>query len=132
MELNREHFRAIIFYKLRRGLTQQVIRFRLLVFLIFCKTTGKQMVLYHSELIVLVVRLRHVQYFRKNRRPFAWKCFGREQLLLDLAYLETFIQPTAVCFRAHTRKSTNVINVFRSIAIVFLEHFFVQSTRAFF
>ena len=27
--------------------------------------------------VVLVVRLRHVQFFRKNRRSFAWKCFVR-------------------------------------------------------
>ena len=25
--------------------------------------------------VVLVVRLRHVQFFRKNKRSFAWKCF---------------------------------------------------------
>ena len=41
--------------------------------------------------VVLMVRLRHVQFFRKNRRSFAWKCFVREQLLLDLAHLETLI-----------------------------------------
>ena len=65
---------------------------RRLVFLISCKTT------------VLVLRLRHVQFFRKNWRSFAWKCFVRRQLLLDLAYLEKPIQSTAVYFRAH--KST--------------------------
>ena len=27
--------------------------------------------------VVLVVRLRHVQFFRKNRQSFAWKCFVR-------------------------------------------------------
>ena len=53
----------------------------------------------------LVFRLRHVQFFRKNRQSFPWKCFEREQLLLDLAHLETPIQSTAVYFRAHTRKS---------------------------
>ena len=56
--------------------------------------------------IVLVVRLRHVQFFRKNSRSFAWKCFVREQLLLNLAYLETPIQSSAIYFRAYTRKST--------------------------
>ena len=56
--------------------------------------------------VVLVVRLRHVQFFRKNRRIFAWKCLVREQLLLDLAHLETPIQSTAVYFRAKTHKST--------------------------
>ena len=55
--------------------------------------------------VVLVVRLRHVQFFRKNSRSFAWKCFVREQLLLDLGHLETPIQSTAVYFRAHKRES---------------------------
>ena len=54
--------------------------------------------------VVLVVRLRHVQFFRKNSRSFAWKCFVCEQLLLDLAHLETLLQSTAVYFRTHTRK----------------------------
>ena len=44
--------------------------------------------------------------FQKNRRSFAWKCFVRGQLLLDLAHLETPTQSTAVYFRTHTRKST--------------------------
>ena len=56
---------------------------------------------------ILVVLLRHVQFFGRNRRSFAWKCFVREQLLLDLVHLETPIQSTAVYFRAHTCKSTN-------------------------
>ena len=47
-----------------------------------------------------------VQFFRKNRRSFAWKCFVHEQLLLDLAHLETLIQSTAVYLRTHMRKST--------------------------
>ena len=55
--------------------------------------------------VALVVRLRHVQVFRKNRRSFAWKCFVCEQLLLNLSYIETPIQSTAVYFRAHTNKS---------------------------
>ena len=45
-------------------------------------------------------------FSEKNRRSFAWKCFVRKQLLLDLAHLETPIQWTAVYFRAYTRKST--------------------------
>ena len=56
--------------------------------------------------IVLVVRLQHVQFFRENKRSFAWKCFVPEQLLLDLAHLETPTQSTVVYFRAHTRKFT--------------------------
>ena len=45
-------------------------------------------------------------FLKKNRRSFAWKCFMSEQLLLDLAHLETTIQSTVVYFRAHMRKST--------------------------
>ena len=30
----------------------------------------------------------HVQFFGKNRQSFAWKCFVRDQLLLDLAHLK--------------------------------------------
>ena len=54
----------------------------------------------------LMVRLRHIQFFWKNRRLIALKCFVPEQLLLNLAHLETPIQPTAVYFRAYARKST--------------------------
>ena len=79
--------------------------------------------------VVLVIWLRHVQFFRKNRRPFAWKCFVREQLLFDLAHLKTPIQSTAVYFRiirVNPRSITchDAIDVFRSTATVFLEHFF--------
>ena len=85
-----------------------VIRLRRLVFLISWKTTGKQMVVYHSKLTVLrcsSATIATCPVFRKNRRSFAWKCFVREQLLLDLAHLETSIQITAVYFRAYTLKS---------------------------
>ena len=56
--------------------------------------------------VVLVVRLCEMSSFsEKNRQSFAWKCFVREQLLLDLTYLETPIQSIAVYFQAHMRKS---------------------------
>ena len=87
----------------------KVIRLRRLVFLISWKTTGKQMVVYHSELAFQRCSsgtIATCSIFPKNGRSFAWKCFVREQLLLDLAHLETSIQSTAVYFRAHTRKST--------------------------
>ena len=71
-----------------------------LVFLISWKTTVKQMVVYHSELTV--VRCSS----GTNKRSFAWKCFVRDQLWLDLAHLETPIESTAVYFRAHTSKFT--------------------------
>ena len=79
----------------------RVIRLRRLVFLLLLCTIQNSLLC-----VVLVVRLRHVQFFRKNRQSFSWKCFVRKQLLLDLAHLETPIQSTAVYFRAHTRKFT--------------------------
>ena len=87
----------------------RVIRLRRLVYLISWKTTGKQIVVYHAELIVLRCSsgtFATCPVFPKNRRLYAWKCFVREQPLLDLTHLETLILSTAVSFRAHTRKST--------------------------
>ena len=46
------------------------------------------------------------RFTKKNMRSFAWKCFVRQQLLLDLPHLETPIQSTAIYFRAHTFKTT--------------------------
>ena len=66
----------------------------------------KTLVVYHSELIVLHCSSGTTATCPKNRWSFAWKCFVRDQLLLDLAYLKTNIQKTAVYFRTHTRKST--------------------------
>jgi len=77
----------------------KMIRLRRLVFLISPNTSGKQMVVYHSELTVRrsckgTVVDDHL--YRRNKPPFASKCFVREQLLLDLARLERPIQSTAV------------------------------------
>ena len=86
-----------------------MIRLRRLVFLISWKTAGKRMGVYHSQITVLRCSsdmIATYPVFPKNRRSFAWKCFVLEQLLLDLVYLETPIQSTAVYFPAHTRKST--------------------------
>ena len=66
------------------------------------------MVVYHTELTVLHCSsgtIATCPVFSK-KQAFAWKCFVREQLLLDFAQPETPLQPTAVYFRAHTRKST--------------------------
>lgn len=41
--------------------------------------------------VFLIWRLRHVQFFPKTMRPFAWKCLMLQQLFWD--------------FQAHTRKS---------------------------
>ena len=74
-------------------------------------------------------------FFRNNRRLFPWKCFVRKQLLLDLPYLETSIQSTAVYFRAHTHKSMihHLLPCHRRVS----KHrdrsiSFTQSTRIFF
>ena len=64
----------------------------------------EEMVMYHSKLTVLRCAsgtIATCPVFQKKQV----KCFMREQLLLDLAHLETPIQSTAVYFRAHTRKS---------------------------
>ena len=88
----------------------RVIRLRRLVFLISWKTTGKQMVVYHSKLTVQRWSSGTIVtcpvFPQKNRWSFAWKCFVRDQLLMDLIHLKTAIQLTAVYFRVHTRKST--------------------------
>ena len=50
------------------------------------------MVKYHSELTVMRCSsgtIATCPVFPKKRRSFAWNCFVREQLLLDLAHLET-------------------------------------------
>ena len=86
----------------------RVIRHRRLVFWFLARLLANKWLCTTQNwhfCVVLVVQLRHIQFFRKNWRSFAWKCFVREQLLLDLAHLETFIQLTAVYFRAYTRKS---------------------------
>ena len=46
--------------------------------------------------VVLVVRLQLVQFSEKNRPSFAWKCLVPEQLLLDLAHLETVRNTTSI------------------------------------
>ena len=86
-----------------------MIHRRRLVFLISEKTTGKQLVVYHSELTVLCsssATIATYSVFPKNRRSFAWQCLVGEQLLLDLAHIETPLQSSALYFRAHKRKST--------------------------
>ena len=79
--------------------------------------------------IVLGVRLQHVQFFGKNRQSFAWKCFVLEQLLLNFAHLENPYSRLLFTFgliRVNPRFITchDVIDVFQSTPIEFLEHFF--------
>jgi hypothetical protein len=82
---------------------------RRLVFLISPKTSGKQMIVNHSELTAFYVQssvlLRNVYFFGKNRRPFASKCFVREQLLLGLIHLGRPIRWTGVLFLVHMHRS---------------------------
>ena len=88
-------------------------------FLFSWKTTGKRMIVKHSELTVLCCSsgtTATYPVFPKNRRSFAWKRSVRELLLLDLAYLELRIQATAIYFRAHMPRfitGHDVIDVFR-------------------
>lgn len=66
-----------------------------LIFLIFWKTTGKHMVLYNSKMIILRClssTIATYPVFPKKQVTICWKCFMLEQLLLDLADFEIFIQ----------------------------------------
>lgn len=56
--------------------------FLLVVFLMFYETSGKEMVEYYSELIVLHIYKGTVatcQFFWKDSRPFTSHCFTHEQ-----------------------------------------------------
>lgn len=57
-----------------------------LVFRPLTNISGKQMLVYYSELTA--IRRYMSSSFRKSRQPFASKCFMRELVLLDLAHLE--------------------------------------------
>ena len=115
----------------------RVICLRPLVFPISWKTTGKQIVVYHSELTVMRCS-SPVQCFWKNRRLIAWKSFVHGQLLLSLVHLETLIQSTSVYFRPHMRKSTihHLSRCHRHVSKhrdrIFWSISFKQSTWAFF
>ena len=96
-----------------------MFRLRRLVFLISWKTTSTQMVVYHSELTVLrcssgtiVICPVFQKKKKKNRRSFPWKCFVREQLLLNLAHLETPIQPTAYTIGTIFKHITNYVQLY--------------------
>lgn len=71
----------------------------------------------------LMALLPHVQSFRKNRRPFPSKCFGREQL-------GTATQSITVYFQAYTHGST--CHHLYKIYTVDVTHCFAPTTRAFF
>ena len=77
-----------------------------LVFLISPKTSGKQMVVYHSEMTVLRRTNDKVATCPVFPKKQATICFVCEQLLLELAHFERPIQSTGVYFRSHTRRST--------------------------
>ena len=64
------------------------------------------MVVYHLELTVLRCSSGTIATGPVFPKKAKGKCFVCEHFLLDLAHLETYIQSTAVYFRAHTRKST--------------------------
>jgi hypothetical protein len=72
-----------------------------------------------------MVELRHVQFFRKNRRPFPLKCFVRELLLLGTIQLGRPIRWTAVLFLDHMHRSMirQLCRCYSQDLIVFLQHF---------
>ena len=72
---------------------------------------------------------------RRNRRPFASKCFLQKQLSLDLAYVRRHTWWTVVLFRAHTHwfvTYDDLINVFWSTAIVLFQHFYAPIYKSLF
>ena len=106
----------------------RVIRLRRLVFLISWKKTGKQIVVYHSELTILRCTSGTIAtwpVFRKNMRSFAWKCFVCKQLLLDLAHLRLLFTFGLICVNPRFIICHDVIDVF-------LEHFFQPIDTSFF
>ena len=110
----------------------RMIRRRLFVFLISLKISGKQMVVYHSKLSALHCTNYTVAtwpVFPKKQATICFEVFPA-RLLLDLVHLETPIQSTVVYFLAHTHRYMilhllqNLIHVFLSTGIAFLEHLF--------
>ena len=100
----------------------RVIRLRRLAFLIPWKTTGKQMVVYHSEFTVLLCSCSTIA---------TCPVFAKTQAIICLEVLRA--RATFVGFGSSwntARVNPRFINchdvkdVFRSTAIVFLEHFF--------
>lgn len=103
-------------------------------FLISWKTTGRQIVVYYSESTILffflVVRLRHFQFFRKNSDHLLgsascannfcgiWRIFKHP-------YSRQLSTCTFRLIRINVRLITcrDIIDVLRSTALVFLEHF---------
>ena len=81
--------------------------------------------------VVIVERLRHVQFFRNNRRSFAWKCFVCAGnfcwICLILKYPDSRLLFAFRLIHVNPRFITyhDVIDVFRSVS-------FHQSMRAFF
>ena len=72
------------------------------------KTTGKQMVVYYSELTVLCCSSGTIATCSVFPKKQAFICLEvlRVRATFVVAHLETPIQSTAVCFRSHTRKTT--------------------------
>ena len=105
---------------------------RRLVFLIACKTTGKQMVVYHSELTVLRCssgKIATCSVFPTNTGDHL---LGSASCVNNFCWIWLILKhPYSVLFTfGHIRVNPrfilcpDVIDVLRSTTIVFLEHFF--------
>ena len=70
-------------------------------FLVRFSNFPKEIVVY----VAYVEQSLHDQFCRRNRRPFASKCFFHEQLSLNLACLRRSTWWDVVLFRAHTHRS---------------------------
>ena len=100
------------------------IRLRRLVFLISWKTTGKQMVMYHSELTVLHCSCGTIATCPVFPKKTGDHLFCSMWLILKDPYSRLLF--TFGLIRVNPRFITchDVIDEFRSTAIAFLEHFF--------
>lgn len=81
----------------------------------YFKTPGKQMVGCHSELTILCSSKWSIW------QPLLSKCLVRDDVLLDLACLETPIQPTATFWLICICNYYNLIQVIWSTAIEYFE-----------
>ena len=85
----------------------RVFRLRRLIFLISWKTTGKQMVVYHSELTILRCSsgtIATCPVFHKKQAIICLKVL--RALATFVGLVSSLNTHTAIYFRAHTRKST--------------------------
>ena len=111
----------------------RVIRLRRLVFLISCKATGKQMIVYHSELTVLHCSSGTIAICPVFPKKLAIIFLGSASCASNFCWIWPILKDphsrllfTFGLIRLNPQFIIchDVIDVFRSTAIVFLEHFF--------